>query len=291
MHALRIWLTAARPKTLIASLSPVLIGTTLALNDGFFNPYLFFLTLLTSIGIQISTNLANDYFDFLKGADTEARKGPLRVMQAGLVSTFQMHCAISISLILTFLLGCTLIYRGGMIIATLLILSLVLSLLYTAGPYSLAYLGLGEFFVLSFYGPLAVGFAHYLQTLSFSKEAFLVGIAPGCFSTAILIANNVRDLDEDKNAGKKTLPVRFGKTFGKIEYISVISLALLPVLFFYPSHPFSLLTFLILIPAFPLMRAMLDEKNHNPILLNYVFVHTGKLLFLFTFLFCIGWML
>jgi 1,4-dihydroxy-2-naphthoate polyprenyltransferase len=291
MHPVRIWLTAARPKTLIAGISPVLMGTTLALSVGAFRPWVFFFTLLTAVGIQIGTNLANDYFDFLKGADTVERKGSLRVMQAGLASTFQMQCAIILTFALTFLMGCTLIYRGGSIIAILLILSLVLAFFYTAGPYSLAYLGLGEIFVLIFFGPLAVLGTYYLQTLAFSKEACLAGIAPGCISTAILIANNVRDIDEDRKAQKKTLVVRFGKTFGMIEYVSVLFMALIPMLFFCQSHPFSLLTFLILLPAFPLMRGMLNEKNHNPTVLNQIFAHTGKLLFLFTFLFCLGWML
>ncbi len=291
MLPVRIWLTAARPKTLIAGMSPVLMGTTLALSDGVFSPFLFILTLLAGMGIQIGTNLANDYFDFLKGADTAERKGPLRVMQSGLVSALQMQRAIALTFILTFLIGCPLIYRGGIAIACLLILSLLLALLYTAGPYSLAYLGLGEVFVLLFFGPLAVSGTYYLQTLAFSKQACIAGIAPGCISMAILIANNVRDIDEDRKAQKKTLPVRFGKTFGRIEYASALCMALVPMLFFCQSHPFSLLTFLILIPAFPLIRTMLNEKSHSPIVLNYIFAHTGKLLFLFTLLFCIGWML
>src|SRR5690242_15296516 len=101
MHSVRIWLLAIRPKTLIASISPVLIGTTLALSDGFFNPLLFLMTLLTAIGIQVSTNLANDYFDFLKGADNAERKGPVRVMQAGLVSSAGMQKAITLVMALT----------------------------------------------------------------------------------------------------------------------------------------------------------------------------------------------
>lgn len=291
MKAVRIWLLAIRPKTLIASISPVLIGTTLALSDGFFNPFLFLVTLLTAMGIQISTNLANDYFDFLKGADNAERKGPLRVMQAGLVSSARMQKAITLVMALTFLMGCALIARGGIAIACLVVVSLALALLYTAGPYSLAYLGLGELFVLLFFGSLAVSCTHYLQTLSFSKEAFLAGIAPGCFSTAILIANNVRDVEEDRKAHKKTLVVRFGKTFGMIEYVCCILLAFIPPLVFCRAHPFSLLTLLILLPAVPLLRGMLREKEHTPARLNHIFVYTGKLLYIFTFLFCLGWML
>lgn len=291
MHAVRIWLIAARPKTLIAGASPIVMGMTLALSDGVFNPIVFLLTLLTALGIQIATNFVNDYFDFLKGADCLQRKGPLRVMQAGLVSSRKMKCAISIVFSLTFILGCTLIYQGGLSIACILLVSLLLAYGYTAGPYPLAYLGLGDLFVLLFFGPIAVLCTYYLQTHHFSKEAFIVGISPGCLSTAILIANNVRDIEEDRKAHKKTLPVRFGKFFGKIQYCSFIFCSLIPLLFFYRTHPFSSLAFLILIPAFPLLRAMLLEKDGDAATLNQIFLHTGKLLWLFTFLFCLGWML
>lgn len=291
MHALRIWIRAARPKTLIAGISPVLIGTVIALSDGVFHVMIFLLTLFTALGIQMETNFVNDYFDFLKGADTKERKGPLRVMQAGLVSPKKMKRAILIILALTFLLGCTLVYHGGIVIACLLILSLLLAFAYTTGPYPLAYLGLGDLFVFVFFGPIAVFFTYYLQTQHFSKEALIAGLSPGCLSMAILIANNVRDIEEDKKAHKKTLPARFGKIFGKIQYLLAIFLALIPILFFYQTHPFSLLTFLIFIPAFPMMKVMLDEKSHNAAVLNDLFFNTGKLLWIFTLLFCIGWML
>lgn len=291
MNATRIWVLAARPKTWIASFSPVLIGTTLALSDGVFDSILFLCTLLTALGIQTTTNLANDYFDFIKGADTKERKGSLRVMQAGLVTAGKMKCAIALLSALTFFLGCTLVYQGGFVIFCLLIISLILAILYTGGPFPLAYMGLGEIFVLLFYGPVATLCTYYLQAQHFSGDAFIIGLAPGCFSTAILIANNVRDIEEDKKAQKRTLPVRFGRTFGKIEYLCAIFAALIPMLFFCRSHPFSLLSFLILIPAFPLMRAMIAEKNHDPVILNHIFASTGKLLWMFTFLFCLGWML
>ena len=178
-----------------------------------------------------------------------------------------------------------------MIIALLLLLSLLLALLYTAGPYPLAYLGLGDLFVWMFFGPVAVLGTYYLQTLHFSLEALLAGISPGCFSPAILIANNIRDIQEDRAAHKKTLAVRFGKTFGKIEYVCVLIAAWIPILFFTPHHPLILLTLLVLIPAIALMRAMIDEKEDNPKVLNALFFNTAKLLWIFTFLFCLGWML
>lgn len=289
MNRILIWTMACRPKTLIASISPVLIGTTLALADGHFDLRMFLFTLATALGIQVSTNFANDYFDYLKGADNEKRKGPTRVVQAGLVSLPQMRKGLLICLFITFLSGCYLIWHGGIFLSCLLSLSLLLAVVYTGGPYPLAYLGLGELFVFLFFGIAAVSGTYYLQTGTVTLTSLLAGIAPGALSTAILIVNNVRDIDEDKAANKKTLAVRFGLTFGKVEYLFTILLTLLPPVCFFRSHPFSLLTLSILLPAIPSMRLML---NHNlPSQLNLLFAQTGKLLWLYTLLFCLGWIL
>ena len=283
---MRIWLLAMRPRTWIASISPVLLGVVIALNEGIFNPLLFLFTLLTALGIQITTNLANDYFDYLKGADTAERKGSVRVMQAGLVKAHKMRFAILLSCLITLSFGLLLIYRGGITIALLTFSSLILAFLYTAGPFSLAYLGLGELFVLLFYGPVAVSATHYLQTLRFSLQAALAGLSCSLFSTAILIANNLRDYDEDKRAHKKTLVVRFGRTFGKMEYsFSLLAAPLLPFLYL-KERPFLWLTTLILLPVFPLLCTLFKREEYD-----VVFKQTGKLLWLFTFLTCLGWML
>lgn len=289
MNRILIWTMACRPKTLIASISPVFIGTTLALQQGHFDLKIFLFTLATALGIQICTNFANDYFDFLKGADTDKRKGPTRVVQAGYVSLQQMKKGLFLCLFLTLLSGCYLIWHGGIFLSCLVALSLLLAVLYTGGPFPLAYLGLGELFVFLFFGLAAVSGTYYLQTGHITFTSMLAGIAPGCLSTAILIVNNVRDIDEDKQANKKTLVVRFGLTFGKIEYLGSIFLTLLPTLCFFPSHPFCLINFALLLPAIPSMRLML---NHTaPSQLNILFGQTGKLLWLYTLLFCLGWML
>jgi 1,4-dihydroxy-2-naphthoate octaprenyltransferase len=289
MNRIQVWTHAVRPKTLVAGISPALFGVTLAISQGHFNLTVFLMTLLTGICIQIGTNLSNDYFDFIKGADTQDRKGFMRVTQAGLVTSVAMKRAIAATFFLAFISGCYLIWHGGMMIALMLALYIILSLLYTAGPFPLAYLGLGDVLVLLLYGPAAVVITYYLQTSSLSYEAFIIGLSPGALSMAILAVNNVRDIEEDRIAGKKTLPVRFGKTFGKCQYIFSIFLALAPLPIFYSSHPFASLAFLILLPALPLMRAMIN--NQNPLLLNQLFGKTGQLLWIFTLLFCIGWML
>ncbi len=289
MNRVQVWAHAARPKTLVAGISPALIGVTLAINQGVFNCTLFIFTLLTGICIQIGTNLANDYFDFIKGADTSERKGFLRVTQAGLVTPTVMKRAIIASFILAALCGCYLIWHGGAMISALLFAYILLSILYTAGPFPLAYLGLGDIFVLFLYGPGAVLITYYLQTEHLSWQAFLAGLSPGALSMAILIVNNVRDIEEDRKAGKKTLPVRFGRTFGKCQFFFAIFLSLLPLFFLYEEHPSSLLALLILSPAIPLMRSMAGNQESR--LLNSLFGKTSQLLWLYTLLFCIGWML
>lgn len=289
MNRILIWTMACRPKTLIASISPVLIGTTLALSQGHFDLRMFLFTLATALGIQVSTNFANDYFDFIKGADNEKRKGPTRVVQAGLVSLRQMKTGLLVCLFLTFLSGCYLIWHGGIFLSCLLSISLLLAVVYTGGPFPLAYLGLGELFVFLFFGLAAVSGTYYLQTGTVTLTSLLAGIAPGALSTAILIVNNVRDIDEDKEASKKTLAVRFGLTFGKIEYLFAILLTLLPLICFFRSHPFTLITLSIFLPAIPSMRLMLNHTQ--PTQLNILFAQTGKLLWLYTLLFCLGWML
>ena len=215
MNRVQVWTHATRPKTLVAGISPALIGATLAIAQGTFNVTLFLFTLLTGMCIQIGTNLANDYFDFVKGADTLERKGFMRVTQAGLVEPAAMKRAITAVFALAALSGCYLIWHGGVMISIMLALYILLSVLYTAGPYPLAYLGLGDIFVLLLYGPAAVLITYYLQVGSLSYEACLAGIAPGALSMAILVVNNVRDIEEDRKANKKTLPARFGKAFGK----------------------------------------------------------------------------
>ncbi len=289
MNRIQVWTLASRPQTLVAGISPALIGASLALSQGYFNGWIFLMTLLTGILIQIGTNFTNDLFDFLKGADTEKRKGTLRVTQAGLVDPPSMKKAILLTFTAALISGAALIFHGGFPIALMLALYMLLSVLYTAGPFPLAYLGLGEGLVLFLYGPGAVLITYYLQTHRLSWSAFLAGFCPGALSMAILTLNNLRDIEEDRLANKKTLPVRLGRNFGKGQFLFACALAFVPVVLLCPSHPFCLLSLLALFPTASLVYAVLHNKD--PSLLNPLFVKTGKLLWLFTLLFCIGWML
>ncbi len=289
MNRVQVWVYASRPKTLVIGISPVAIGATLAINQGIFSPLMFLFTLLTALAIQIGTNLANDYFDFIKGADTQERKGFMRVTQAGLVAPTRIKKAMIAAFAIACLSGSYLIWQGGLPIALLLAVSIALGVLYTGGPFPLAYLGLGELFAFLFFGPIAVLGTYFLQTGTLSQEALIMGMPPGAFAMAFLIVNNVRDIEEDRLANKKTIAVRFGRTFGTCQYFFSIFLSLVPILLFYTDHPFSLLTLLILLPAIPLLRMM--ASHQDPRLLNQLFAKTGKLQWLFTLLFCIGWML
>lgn len=288
MNFLRVLYLAIRPKTLAASLCPVLMGTSMALKAGFFDFFTFLFTLLTALGIQIGTNLANDYFDFKKGADTAARIGPVRVTQAGLISTTAMKKLIFINFSLVVLTGSFLILKGGVVFSFLISFAILFALLYTAGPYSIAYLGLGELFVLIFFGPVAVGSVYYLQANELSLQSCLAGLSCGLISSAILLVNNIRDVEEDKKANKKTLVVRFGAQFGKRLFaFFILSSALVPIAFITHS-PFILLASLTLLPGFFLVKEVF--RVQDPRLFNPILGKTAKFLMVYTLIFCFAWM-
>lgn len=235
-----IWLAAIRPKTLWAGVAPVLIGVAMAFEAGKVHWLAAFLALAGALLIQIGTNFFNDYADFKKGADTEERKGPLRVTQAGLVGPETMKKATYLVFGMAVLAGVYLMWRGGVPIIIIGVLSIVSGFMYTAGKYSLAYLGLGDIFVLIFFGPVAVGGTYFVQALEINNLVLIAGLAPGLLAVAILLVNNIRDVEEDRLAGKKTIVVRFGHKFGLVCYlICVLGAMLVPVYLYLESgkHP------------------------------------------------------
>ena len=282
-------LLSFRPKTLFAAISPICIGTAMAAHQGSFHFWVLLFTLLTGLGVQISTNVANDLFDFLKGADTAARKGRVRVTASGLLSIAKMKLLTFAVLSFTAICGSVLIIRGGWVISILVALALLCAIGYTAGPFSLAYLGLSEFFVLIFFGPVATGCTYYLQTLELSRAAFIAGLAPGLFSCAILVINHLRDVEEDRIAGRKNLICRFGTTFGKWEYAIAILAGLLIPLYFHEKHLLQLLCSLCVIPGAILVLTVM--KNKDPHTYNLLLAKTGKFLFLYSTIFSIGYFL
>ena len=212
------WIQAARPRTLSAAAAPVLVGAGLAEAHQTFALLPVVAALAGAILIQIGTNLANDYYDFVRGADTPARVGPVRVTQAGLIPPEQVWRGMVAVLVAAASVGFYLVVVGGWPIVWIGLASLLCAVAYTGGPYPLAYHGLGDPFVFVFFGLIAVGGTYWVQALTFPGEVLLAGAGMGALSTAILVANNLRDLDTDTSAGKRTLAVRLGRNGSRIEY-------------------------------------------------------------------------
>jgi 1,4-dihydroxy-2-naphthoate octaprenyltransferase len=212
------WILAARPKTLSAAIVPVLIGSALASHEPTaITWWVFACALVGAVLIQIATNLINDALDFKKGADTGERLGPIRVTQAGLVSADSVMRAAWGCLVLAALCGIPLIYRGGWPMLIVGVASIVMAYAYTGGPYPLAYHGLGELFVILFFGFIAVGGTFYVHSLQLTQSALLAGFAAGALATVLLVINNLRDVEGDRRSNKRTTVVRFGEGFARAE--------------------------------------------------------------------------
>lgn len=225
--SIRTWLHAARPKTLYAAAAPVLMGGALALADDGFRSLPFLAALVCALLIQIGTNLANDYSDFVRGADTEERQGFTRVTQAGWVGPSAMRKAISLIFVLALAIGAYLVYVGGWPILLVGSMAIAAGLAYTGGPWPFGYHGLGDLFVLLFFGWVAVAGTYYVQTLQLNPSALLAGTGIGALVTAILVVNNLRDRETDGRAGKRTLAVRLGDRGSRLEYTVLLAVAAL----------------------------------------------------------------
>ncbi|KAA3619265.1 MAG: 1,4-dihydroxy-2-naphthoate polyprenyltransferase [Calditrichaeota bacterium] len=289
MSKFKIWLDASRPKTLWAAIAPVILGSALAAADNSFYWPAAFIALIGAVLIQIGTNFANDYFDFLKGADAGPRLGPTRATQAKQVTPAQMRLAFILVFALAILIGIYLVWRGGWPVVVIGLASIFFGILYTATPYALAYLGIADLFVLIFFGPIAVGGTYYVQTLTITLQVLIAGLAPGFISMAILVVNNLRDIENDRKAGKMTLAVRLGKRFTQIEYIFCLLLAcLIPagLIIFYEAPLAILAVFLILPAGFNSIKIVFQPGEGK--ILNNVLAGTGKLLLFYCLLFSLA---
>ncbi|HEY1417178.1 MAG TPA: 1,4-dihydroxy-2-naphthoate polyprenyltransferase [Myxococcaceae bacterium] len=229
--SLRTWLLAARPKTLTAAVVPVVVGTGLALGQGMAVLWPALAALAGAMLIQIGTNLTNDYYDFRKGADTHERVGPTRVTQSGLIAPQTVLAAGAGCFALAVGVGVSLVVRGGWPFVAIGLASVLAGWAYTGGPYPLGYHGLGDLFVMVFFGLVAVPGTFYAQALQLVPAVWPAAVAVGATGTMILVVNNLRDMDTDARAGKRTLAVRFGRGFGRGEYVALLILALsMPVL-------------------------------------------------------------
>lgn len=291
MSKLALWLSATRPKTLPAALSPVIIGLVLAYEKTILHIPIAIITLICACLIQIGTNLANDYFDAIQGKDTDERLGPKRLTQSGLIKPSLMKNAFIFVLGIAFILGLYLSYFGGLPILIIGIFSIIFAVLYTAGPYPLAYNGLGDIFVLLFFGPIAVGGTYFLQTSEIEPFVLILGLCPGLISLALLTVNNIRDYNEDKKNNKNTIVVKLGIKFAQKQYLFALLFSIFTPYYIYSRYgvkEWTWLTFILLPFIFYLYKKILTVTGRE---FNKVLEKTGLLLVLFTILFCISWLL
>lgn len=284
------WILAFRLKTLPAAIAPVVIATAMAYGQGVHDLTMALVALFAALTIQIGTNLANDYFDYAKGADTPERVGPTRVTQAGLIAPSMVRNVMILVFALSALACLVLVMRAGWPILIIGILSILSGIFYTAGSRPLGYMGLGELFALVFFGPVAVGGTYYVQALQINGAVIAAGLAPGFLSVAILAVNNLRDIDTDRRVGKNTLAVRFGRSFALSEYLfSIIAAGLTPVLVYVLTNEraWSLLSITVLFGAIPVVKTVFTKQDGPS--LNAALASTGKLLFIYSALFAIGW--
>jgi 1,4-dihydroxy-2-naphthoate octaprenyltransferase len=290
LSPVRLWLVAARPRTLPAAVAPVLVGTSLAIGEGTFRALAFACALLGSIFIQIGTNLSNDYSDARRGADTEDRLGPVRVTAGGLMPPRQVLIGTYVAFGLAVLAGVYLIAIAGWQLLLVGAASILAGVLYTGGPRPYGYEGLGELFVFLFFGVVAVVGSYFVQTEELRWEAFALAVPVGLLAAAILLVNNIRDADTDRRAGKKTLAVRLGRDRARELFTACIAGAFVTVplvaIFGRGISPLVLLALLALPLAIPLMRTV-RTRTDGPSL-NEALARTGMLLGVFSLLLSIG---
>ncbi|MDL2208815.1 1,4-dihydroxy-2-naphthoate polyprenyltransferase [Parabacteroides sp. OttesenSCG-928-O15] len=282
-NRVKAWVEAARPRTLFASLSPVLVGWALAWHDDtfFFIPAI--LCLCVALLAQIASNFANDYFDFKKGADREDRLGPDRAVASGWISPKAMLVGTFLTLGAACLCGCLLLFYGGWILLPVGLLMAITVLAYSAGPYPLAYNGLGDVCVLLFYGVVPVCFTYFVQAGTFSMSALLLSLAVGFLSINILVVNNYRDYEQDKISRKRTTIVLFGKRYGRIVYlVNGLLAGILTIPVFY-GKPWWVILFFVLyyILFFNVWRLYTRLEGKA---LNSILGHTSMMVFLYALL-------
>lgn len=296
MNKINVWWLAIRPKTLGAGIAPVIVGTAMSnhllqsAGQGL-SLWIAFLCFAGAALLQIESNLVNDYFDFVKGSDTQNRLGPTRVTSAGLVTPKQMQLAIVIVAIMSLILGTLLIFEAGLVILAIGVVSLLFAFAYTAGPWPLAHLGLGDIFVFLFFGPVAVAGTVYAQTKTFSEVAVLASLPIGLLAVAILLVNNLRDFEEDRSTNKKTIIVRFGKKFGETFYALIIVLTPVYIFLMSLAGVFPFWCLLVGLAGLTDRQLVKDVLKANGAAYNPLLARTSKRLVIVSLLFSLGWLL
>jgi 1,4-dihydroxy-2-naphthoate polyprenyltransferase len=284
----KIWLSATRPRTLPAAVAPVLVGSAFAWRDDAFIWPAALACLSFALLIQIGTNFANDYYDFIKGADTAERVGPRRAVASGLVAPGLMKSAMIGVFLAAFIVGLSLLNYGGWPLLLIGLTSIACGVAYTGGPYPLGYNGLGDLFVFIFFGLVAVCTTYFVQAGTITAEVFLASVAIGLLAANILVVNNYRDVETDAKAGKRTLVVRFGRRAARLQFGVSLFLA-----FTIPAHllargyePMILLPVAVAPVALRHVRRLADSQT--PAELIALLGDTGKLLALYAVLLSAG---
>jgi len=283
------WVLAARPATLPAGVAAVVVGSALAGADGVFAWGLFLVTMFAAIAIQIGVNFANDLADAQKGADTETRIGPTRAVAAGLLTPGQMKRGIVVMFGLAALAGLYLIWTAGWVILAIGVVSIIAALGYTNGPVPYGYYGLGEVFVFVFFGLVATVGTRYVYDRTAPGDAWWSAVAMGLLAAAILVANNVRDIDTDRTAGKRTLAVILGRTAARWLYAAMVAGAYATVAGAVATRvlpAWVLLTFISLPLAVTPMRTIFTETAGPPLIA--VLKATARLQLVFAALLAVG---
>jgi 1,4-dihydroxy-2-naphthoate octaprenyltransferase len=286
--SIRAWVLAARPATLTAAFAPVAVGSACAWQVGGFRWDAALAALVGAFLIQIATNFANDMFDFQKGADTEERLGPTRAAQAGLLTVGQLRRGIIVTFALAIGIGFYLTWIAGPAVIVIGLASMAAGLAYTGGPFPLAYNGLGDVFVLAFFGFVAVCGTAFVQALFVPDIAWAASVPIGALATAILVVNNVRDFEGDARAGKTTLVVRFGRQGGVREYAFLLVAAYATPVFMFLLGWTSAWVCLPLVTILWAARLFASVVSDRGVALNQTLAWTAKLLSLFGVLFAIG---
>jgi 1,4-dihydroxy-2-naphthoate octaprenyltransferase len=288
---IQIWFLAARPKTLPAAASPVVVGAAVAIGEQVFNLLPALAALVGALFIQIGANLANDVFDYKKGADTAERLGPMRVTQAGLLTPGQVLAGMGFTFGVAALAGLYLIWVGGWPVVVIGLLSIISGIAYTGGPFPLGYKGLGDLFVFVFFGLVAVCGTYYVQAGTVSAVAVWAAAPMGLLTTAILVVNNLRDIDTDRAVGKKTLAVRLGARGAQLEYLLLLigSYVVPPLMWLAGgSTPWVMLSWLSIPLAVSLWQQILREKGRA---LNVALAGTARLALVYGLLLSVGLMI
>ncbi len=283
------WWVALRPRTLPVAVAPVLVGTAVALAEGRARALPALAALVGALLLQITSNIANDLFDFERGADNDDRIGPPRAAQQGLLTPEQLRAGIAAAVAMSVVVGSYLVFRGGWPIAVVGLLSIAAAIAYTGGPWPFGYKGLGDPAVFFFFGIAAVCGTHYVQALEPSWLAFVVSLPVGSLATAILVVNNTRDLETDAAAGKRTLAVRFGRRASVAEYGLLLFLPYLaPPLLWWATEVSAavLLPVATIVFAAKLFRTVAAKRDGPS--LNLALAGTARLALLYAALLALG---